>query len=61
MTEYKRVFPEHHERAFEMCCKNGFTRQQALIMANGFDKRNLIEASTGCTHYLLVLTCRGIK
>lgn len=49
--------PEHFDKAFNLCVNNKFTKQQALIMANGFDKRGLQDASAGCTHYALRLMC----
>ncbi|MFA7708478.1 MAG: hypothetical protein WCX73_06005 [Candidatus Pacearchaeota archaeon] len=47
--------PEHFDKAFNLCVNNKFTKQQALIIANGFNKRGLIDASEGCMHYVLRL------
>ena len=47
--------PEHFDKAFNLCINNNFTKQQTFVMANGFDKRGLIDASAGCMHYVLRL------
>ena len=48
--------PEHFDNAFDLCVNNRFTRQQAYIMMNGFDKLGLQDASAGCMHYILRYT-----
>lgn len=45
--------PDHFFRAFERCLQNRFSDSQALIMAEGYNKKGLIDASSGAMHYAL--------
>ena len=45
--------PEHFFKAFEHCLKCRMTKKQALVMARGFSKRGMVDASEGATHYAL--------
>lgn len=44
---------EHFFKAFEHCLKCKMNDRQAMIMANGFDKQGLQDASSGCVHYAM--------
>jgi len=45
--------PDHFEKAFNHCLINKFSDKMALIMAEGYRKRCLIDAYEGCLHYVL--------
>lgn len=47
--------PEAHSAAFDLCAKGQFSVRQALVMANGFAARGLIDAHEGCFSYALHL------
>jgi len=45
--------PDSHARAFDLCVAGRFSKQQAMVMANGFAARGHTDASEGCTSYVL--------
>ncbi|WP_233874940.1 hypothetical protein [Paraburkholderia adhaesiva] len=47
--------PDAHARAFSLCAAARFSPAQALVMARGFAARGKIDASEGCTHYVMRL------
>ena len=52
---------EHFWKEINFCLSQEFTKRQAAVMQKGFDKRGMVDASAGCTHYILRLTAEGIR
>jgi len=52
--------PEHFEKGYNICANGKFSKEQAMIMAKGFSKKCLIDASEGCMYYVLTLICNKV-
>jgi hypothetical protein len=46
---------DHFFEAFEHCLKCKMTKKQAIVMSIGFSKRGMVDASEGCSHYVMRL------
>jgi hypothetical protein len=52
--------PAAHAAAFDHCAASGLSVHMALVMANGFAARGLIDAHEGCCSYALhMMVLRG--
>ena len=47
--------PDHFFQAIEHCIACKFSTHTAILMANGFARRGMVDASDGCVHYAMML------